>query len=97
MGHSDYKIDKGPKVYGLAAIGDQYPVHWSSWDMVQRFIRNLNKMESTNAYRLPYEMEWQRACSGGTRLPLMVYLRRVFMNLLISMEIKQLLYYRYVH
>ena len=69
MGHSDYKIDKGPKVYGLAAIGDQYPVHWVSWDMVQEFIRNLNKMESTNAYRLPYEMEWQRACSGGTRLP----------------------------
>ena len=57
MGHSDYKIDKGPKVYGLAAIGDQYPVHWVSWDMVQEFIRNLNKMESTNAYRLPYEME----------------------------------------
>lgn len=65
MGHSDYKISKGAKVYGLAAEGDDYPVHWVTWDMVQEFIKRLNAIESTNAYRLPYEMEWQRACNGG--------------------------------
>tara|TARA_Y100000589_G_scaffold239317_1_gene226810 strand:- start:1150 stop:2916 length:1767 start_codon:yes stop_codon:yes gene_type:complete len=69
MGHSDYKLEKGPKVHGLAVEGNRYPVHWVTWEMVQEFIDKLNKMESTNAYRLPYEMEWQRACSAGTRLP----------------------------
>lgn len=69
MGHSDYKISQGAKVYGLGAEGDNYPVHWVSWEMVQEFIKKLNSMESTNAYRLPYEMEWQRACNGGTTEP----------------------------
>ena len=41
------------------------PVENVSWNDVQEFIRRLNAKEGHNRYRLPTEMEWERAARGG--------------------------------
>jgi formylglycine-generating enzyme required for sulfatase activity len=43
-----------------------YPVENVSWNDTQEFIKKLNEMESTSAYRLPSEAEWEYACRAGT-------------------------------
>jgi formylglycine-generating enzyme required for sulfatase activity len=49
--------------------GDNCPVENVSWNDAQEFISELNKMESTNKYRLPTEAEWEYACRAGTTTP----------------------------
>lgn len=45
---------------------DDCPVETVSWDDCQEFIKRLNGMEGTLAYRLPTEAEWEYACRAGS-------------------------------
>lgn len=44
---------------------DNHPVDNVTWDQAQEFVRKLNALENTNAYRLPTEFEWEYAARGG--------------------------------
>jgi len=46
--------------------GENRPVENVSWDNVQEFIKELNKKEGTDKYRLPSESEWEYAFRAGT-------------------------------
>ena len=46
--------------------GRTNPVENVSWNDAQEFIKRLNAKEGHNRYRLPTEMEWGLAASGGT-------------------------------
>ena len=46
--------------------GRNNPVENISWNDAQAFIRQLNLREKHDRYRLPTEMEWNLAASGGT-------------------------------
>ena len=47
--------------------GRTCPVEHVSWDDVQEFIRELNRREGANVYRLPTEAEWEYAARAGTQ------------------------------
>jgi len=55
-------IIQGAKVTDDA---DRHPVDNVSWDDAQAFVRRLNAMEKTTAYRLPTEFEWEYAARAG--------------------------------
>jgi len=46
---------------------DNCPVDSVTWKDAQAFIRKLNAMEKTRAYRLPAEVEWEYAARAGTQ------------------------------
>jgi len=48
-------------------IGDQHPVEQISYHDAHEFIRKLNQLEKTKAYRLPYEAEWEYAARAGSQ------------------------------
>ena len=41
-----------------------------SWDDALAFVKRLNQLEKTNAYRLPTEFEWASASRAGSEKPL---------------------------
>jgi sulfatase modifying factor 1 len=45
---------------------DRHPVDSVSWSDAQAFVKRLNQMEKTNAYRLPTEFEWEWASRAGS-------------------------------
>jgi len=47
--------------------GEDLPIESVTWNDVQEFIRELNKKEGTDKYRLPSEAEWEYACRAGTQ------------------------------
>ncbi len=65
-----YKVmGNNPSEFKSEKVGGdsrKHPVEQVSWNEVQEFIRRLNSMEQTNAYRLPSEAEWEYACRAGT-------------------------------
>jgi formylglycine-generating enzyme required for sulfatase activity len=44
---------------------DRHPVENVTWGDAQAFVRRLNSMEKTTAYRLPTEFEWEYAARAG--------------------------------
>jgi formylglycine-generating enzyme required for sulfatase activity len=60
-------VFQGDKV---ADDSDRHPVDSVSWDDAQAFVKKLNQMEHTSAYRLPTEMEWEWASRAGSEEPL---------------------------
>ena len=59
---SNPSVFQGSKVSDDA---DRHPVERVTWQDAQRFIRALNRMEKTGAYRLPTEFEWEYAGRAG--------------------------------
>ena len=52
--------------YGYSYFSDNYPVEKVSWYDCQAFVQKLNQMLDGNAFRLPFEAEWEYACRAGT-------------------------------
>ncbi|HVW05187.1 MAG TPA: SUMF1/EgtB/PvdO family nonheme iron enzyme [Vicinamibacterales bacterium] len=55
-------IFQGSKV---ADDADRHPVENVSWEDAQAFVKKLNALEHTTAYRLPTEFEWEWASRAG--------------------------------
>jgi sulfatase modifying factor 1 len=60
---SNPSVFQGDKVTDDA---DRHPVDSVSWSDAQAFVKRLNQMEKTNAYRLPTEFEWEWASRAGS-------------------------------
>ncbi len=60
---SNPSVFQGDKVTDEA---DRHPVENVSWNDAQAFVKKLNQMEKTNAYRLPTEFEWEWASRAGS-------------------------------
>ena len=59
---SNPSVFQGSKITDDA---DRHPVDSVSWADAQAFIKKLNAMEKTPAYRLPTEAEWEYAARAG--------------------------------
>jgi formylglycine-generating enzyme required for sulfatase activity len=66
---TQWKKVMGENPSSFKDCGENCPVEHVSWYMIQEFIIKLNKMESTNKYRLPTEAEWEYSCRAGTKTP----------------------------
>jgi sulfatase modifying factor 1 len=61
-------MEKNPSVFEGGRVSDdasRHPVDSVSWDDAQAFVRKLNELEHTRAYRLPTEFEWEYAGRAG--------------------------------
>ena len=61
-------MGNNPSVFQGDKVADdafRHPVDNVSWDDAQTFVKKLNEMERTNAYRLPTEFEWEYAGRAG--------------------------------
>lgn len=47
-------------------LDPNYPVNKVSWEDCQEFLRRLNQIMKTSAFRLPTEAEFEYACRAGT-------------------------------
>jgi formylglycine-generating enzyme len=56
-----------PSFFKQETHSDSLPVENVSWNDAKRFIDALNKLENTNAYRLPTEFEWEYAARAGAK------------------------------
>lgn len=55
-------VFQGAQVQGSS---ENNPVDSVTWDQAQAFVRRLNTLEKTTAYRLPTEFEWEYAARAG--------------------------------
>ena len=65
-------MGKNPSFHTQAKVNaptGNYPVDSISWQDAQAFVKKLNSMEKTNAYRLPTEAEWEYAARAGVETP----------------------------
>ncbi|MBZ5621427.1 MAG: formylglycine-generating enzyme family protein [Acidobacteriia bacterium] len=61
-------MGNNPSVFQGSRVKDDadlHPVDSVTWEDAQAFIRKLNAMEKTAAYRLPTETEWEYAARAG--------------------------------
>ncbi|MBP5515729.1 MAG: formylglycine-generating enzyme family protein [Bacteroidales bacterium] len=63
MGSEPTYMDGWTSEFGY---GDNYPAYRVSWDDVQIFIRELNRITG-RTFRLPTEAEWEYAARGGSK------------------------------
>lgn len=59
---SNPSLFQGDKVTDDA---DRHPVENVTWEDAQAFVKKLNSLEKTRAYRLPTEFEWEYAARAG--------------------------------
>jgi formylglycine-generating enzyme len=57
-------MDNNPSLF-QGGDADSHPVETVTWNDAQAFIRKLNALEKTTAYRLPSEFEWEYAARAG--------------------------------
>ncbi len=60
-----FKGDKVARVADVAGVADDHPVDSVTWADAQAFVKKLNALEKTTAYRLPTEFEWEWAARAG--------------------------------
>jgi formylglycine-generating enzyme required for sulfatase activity len=62
-------IGRNPSYFTAERAGgpaENHPVDSVTWKDAQAFLKKLNAMEKTRAYRLPTEAEWEYAARAGT-------------------------------